>query len=138
MLQQCLLCNNKRLPGKKYCKSCLIYESYEDTIWYKELIDDQSKQRKIDSVERYPLLINTPAQMDGSPVQKYAYVRHDNPRGRPKRYLDEYYKIAEDLLINNPSLSERKLEALLKQSGLNVSRYIIRQIKKRRKVASEN
>lgn len=122
-LQTCVMCGeHRRKSGSIYCSNCLIYEAYEDTEWYKELLKSQQRQYRINQREGYPLLIEHEANLDGSPVIAPKYLK---AVGRPK-VADSVREKVIAMFLQNPKISMRVIEREMKKQGHEVSRETIR------------
>lgn len=129
--RRCVLCENIRVSGSKYCPDCAIYGgsdnhgSFEQTPWYRELLRLESKQKRINAMEAFPLKVDHAADIRGVPLDKPAYVFTRS--GRPVIYTDAQAEEIRALFLDT-RLSVRKLTQILHERGIRVSRETVRKI----------
>lgn len=117
---KCLFCDNPKARGDSLCSFCKsIYDPYRSESWFKELVQMEQLQNKINKYESANYNVDH-AHRSGD----FQYGA-SKPRGRPKTtaVIESYIRS-----IYDSSLSVRQLTRLCNSVGLVVSRESVRAI----------
>lgn len=125
--RNCLMCDHLRERNSLFCKECKVYEPYKNEGWYKELMRMEHVQSRINRRERFPLLVEHPANLDGSPIKES--IGLSKPAGRPRKYTPAMIEQIRQLYIEHGGkMPVRTFTRLINEAGIPMSRETVRKV----------